>query len=180
MTKTKLDRDRNPILGEFFTTESVEERADSIVRESIQNSLDAAITLETKVHVRFAFGVADFNGNNFGEGLWEHVSAADTGGYLKGLGEQKESRFLVVEDFGTTGLREIQRIMSRRMTKVIRRKKTSSITSYMLKVNHVSPERIGVVGALENTPSLMLVARTLCLFIRLEAEARVKVEMGPW
>ena len=105
MTKTKLDRDRNPILGEFFTTESVEERADSIVRESIQNSLDAALNSETKVHVRFAFGVADFNGNNFGEGLWEHVSAADTGGYLKGLGEQKESRFLVVEDFGTTGLR---------------------------------------------------------------------------
>jgi len=105
VTKTKLDRDRNPILGEFFTTESIEERADSIVRESIQNSLDAALGVDRNVHVRFAFGVVDFNGNKFGEGLWEHVGAADTDGHLSDLSAQKESRFLVVEDFGTTGLR---------------------------------------------------------------------------
>ena len=36
-----MHKDRDPVLGEFFTTDSIKTIADSIVRESIQNSIDA-------------------------------------------------------------------------------------------------------------------------------------------
>ena len=74
------------------------------MRESIQNSLDAAAEGNKTVHVRFAFGETDFNKENLGEGLWEHVYASDKEDSLVDLKKIKKSRFLVIEDFETTGL----------------------------------------------------------------------------
>ena len=53
--------------------------------------------------MRFAFGETDFN-RNLGEGLWEHVYASDKEDSLVDLRKIKKSRFLVIEDFETTGL----------------------------------------------------------------------------
>ena len=44
----------DPIEGEFFTTEALGSLNDALVREAIQNSLDAAVG-EGPVTVRFAF-----------------------------------------------------------------------------------------------------------------------------
>ena len=44
----------DPIEGEFFTTEAIGSITDALVRESIQNSLDAAAGNEPVV-VRFSF-----------------------------------------------------------------------------------------------------------------------------
>ena len=45
----------DPIEGEFFTTEALGSLNDALVRETIQNSLDAAIGNEP-VTVKFSFG----------------------------------------------------------------------------------------------------------------------------
>ena len=37
------EKTREPIQGEFFSTDAIRNHADALVRESIQNSLDAAI-----------------------------------------------------------------------------------------------------------------------------------------
>ena len=38
-----MSKQRDPIQGEFFNTDSIKNAADEIVREAIQNSLDAAV-----------------------------------------------------------------------------------------------------------------------------------------
>jgi hypothetical protein len=48
----------DPIEGEFFSTEALDSLADALVRESIQNSLDAR-RLDETLHVRFAFSGPD-------------------------------------------------------------------------------------------------------------------------
>ena len=40
-TQRPMAKHRDPIQGEFFSTESISSVADSVVRESIQNSMDA-------------------------------------------------------------------------------------------------------------------------------------------
>ena len=42
-TKQATDPIRNPIAGEFFTTEAVGNVAEALVREGIQNTLDARL-----------------------------------------------------------------------------------------------------------------------------------------
>lgn len=97
---------RNPIQGEFFSEEAVEAPAQALVREVIQNSLDARAGSEP-VHVRF--GVSPEEGLTteaahfwFG-GAWPHLRAEGNG--LRGVPpEPGACRFLTIEDFGTTGL----------------------------------------------------------------------------
>jgi hypothetical protein len=100
-----MEKHRDPIQGEFFTTESIESVADSVVRESVQNSLDAkALGVDGPVEVRFTVGrVPRAQVAPFLENLWPHVSACD--GEAGALERDSEVRFLAVEDFGTTGLR---------------------------------------------------------------------------
>lgn len=98
-----LFKQRDPIQGEFFATASIDSVADSIVRESVQNSLDACAEGRS-VSVRFLVGeTAKSEVEPLLRGLWPHVRACDeTAADLDGQGTV---RFLVVEDFGTTGLR---------------------------------------------------------------------------
>jgi hypothetical protein len=51
------DLNIDPVEGEFFATETLSGITDALVREAIQNSLDAAT--EEKVRVRFCLGRAD-------------------------------------------------------------------------------------------------------------------------
>lgn len=93
-----------PNAGQFFTPEGF---ADSLVRESIQNSLDARHQSE-KVQLRFHLSTDEealsaVDATRYLDGLWPHVEALEGG--REDLPENNSSMsFLVVEDFGTRGL----------------------------------------------------------------------------
>ncbi|MBL7963724.1 MAG: hypothetical protein JNM31_07745 [Flavobacteriales bacterium] len=99
------DKDRQPTQGEFFSSDAIDSLAKALVRESIQNSLDASPKEEPGL-VRVRFHIGSVNSSTakryFNDG-WKHFSAEDNG--LDDPPEQSEAcRFLLVEDFGTTGL----------------------------------------------------------------------------
>jgi hypothetical protein len=98
------DKDRQPMQGEFFTTESIDSIADSLIREFVQNSLDAADTQEP-VQVRMRLGTIPageaFLGQLFG-GLWDHVEAINEEAAALST---SDCHYLVIEDAQTTGLR---------------------------------------------------------------------------
>ncbi|MEO8358019.1 MAG: hypothetical protein ABI621_19105, partial [Chloroflexota bacterium] len=94
---------RDPIVGEFFSTDAIENPAQALVREGIQNALDACN--EKPVHVRIYCGnlTKKSQVSYWLNGAWEHYSAPKNG--LGNLPEKEsELSFLVFEDFGTTGL----------------------------------------------------------------------------
>ncbi len=103
---SKMRRDEmnvDPVLEEFFRGADLTE---NLVRESIQNSLDAKLETEKAVRVRFAFS-SSANELPYEEStmymhrLWPHLEAAAP---ADSPSEDEPMRFLVVEDFGTRGL----------------------------------------------------------------------------
>jgi hypothetical protein len=99
----------DPIQREFFTTEALEGGlTEALVREAIQNSLDAAQD-GRKVRVRFWLSGAGHAAphrevGRFFEGLREHLPAKGSG--LRHIpAEDAAVPYLVIEDFETTGLR---------------------------------------------------------------------------
>lgn len=105
-----LDKDDklvDPIQHEFFTTESVGELPEALVREAIQNSLDAKLAgSETPVRVRIYLSEAAGAVHNHGvffDGLQPHLEARGNG--LDNSPDLNRAlSFLVIEDFGTKGL----------------------------------------------------------------------------
>jgi hypothetical protein len=98
---------RNPIQGEFFATEAIEGPAQALVRESIQNSLDAnAGHGPVRLRIMVATGDRALPAQNVREvfdGAWPHYTASGNG--LRDAPRQDSScPYLVVEDFGTKGL----------------------------------------------------------------------------
>jgi len=97
----------DPIEGEFFTTEAIGSITNALVRESIQNSLDAAAGTDP-VKVRFSFFSVPENGseeirNLFIDGLGEHLEARHSG--LQEVPSLTSSlNYILIEDFGTRGL----------------------------------------------------------------------------
>lgn len=82
--------------------------ARSLVRESIQNSLDARQSPSTPVSVRFTLRSGSSAAEaskavSFFDGIWEHIHA-DTSGIDSPPNVRDRIPFLVVEDFGTKGL----------------------------------------------------------------------------
>lgn len=98
---------RDPIVGEFFSTEAIENPAQALVREGIQNALDALDKQNAKsVRVRIYCGKLKAKSESafWLSGAWEHYLAPKNG--LGNLPEKDtELLFLVFEDFGTTGLK---------------------------------------------------------------------------
>lgn len=97
---------REPIEGELFSAERPEDLAVPLVRESIQNSLDAG-TGEGPVLVRFRLGevtpsTAEFQ-LFFGD-LVPHLSSAGSGLETPPPRPRHPLRYLIVEDFETSGL----------------------------------------------------------------------------
>lgn len=102
---------RNPISGEFFSTEAVGNVTEALVREAIQNSLDARqehngkrVRAEVRIFLSEESAalptprVAHWFGS-----IWRHIQSPGNG--LRDQPSPSEiCPFLVLEDFGTTGL----------------------------------------------------------------------------
>lgn len=99
----------DPIEGEFFSTGALESLADALVREAVQNSLDARLSQAVPVRVRFTFPRAEeaLSGEAarpWLDGLRPHLEAPQSGlaEAPPGLGEPLS--WLLIEDFGSRGL----------------------------------------------------------------------------
>ena len=98
---------REAVQEEFFSADVIRGAADALVREGIQNSLDAA---ESASCVRINISLGELAPESdkraietFFGGSWKHFSAHDSG--LKSPPKENEpSRFIAFEDFGTSGL----------------------------------------------------------------------------
>jgi hypothetical protein len=109
--KQRNEKIRNPIQGEFFATDAIAGPAQALVRESVQNSLDAAQntpagTAPVRIRMLLRSGSDALPAGESQElfrGAWEHYAA--TGNGLRDPpGPDTPCNFLVVEDFGTKGL----------------------------------------------------------------------------
>lgn len=105
---------QDPIEGEFFTTQDVGDFSDALVRESIQNSLDAKLDKENPeqvVTVRFYFS-GKTNANDvslrnhpYFKGIYAHIISADNGLNKREIPAFSErTQYIVIEDFQTVGL----------------------------------------------------------------------------
>jgi hypothetical protein len=97
----------DPIEGEFFSTEALGSLSDALIREAIQNSLDAAL-LGEQVKVAITFSSSDQNlpasqSENYLRGLRSHLEAKESG-LIERVILTDPMDFLVIEDFGTRGL----------------------------------------------------------------------------
>ena len=105
-TRHDFGVETDPTQGEFFVNNEID-RSSALVRETIQNSLDARRDSTAPVEVRFSFHEgALFLGptllRDYLAGLVPHLRAC--GLDLDDI-DLHEPRFLLVEDFGTHGLR---------------------------------------------------------------------------
>jgi len=97
---------RDPIIGEFFSTEAIDNPAEALVREGIQNALDAKIGQEVRVRLFLAtedHAPAASQISRWFDGAWNHLYSKGNG--LREVPDKDDScPYLVFEDFGTTGL----------------------------------------------------------------------------
>ena len=106
------DSIRNPISGEFFSTEAVGEATEALVREGIQNTLDARCRYpdgsRSPARVRIflseeAMALSPTRSRYWFSTLWPHILAQGNG--LRNVPVlESPCNFLSFEDFGTTGL----------------------------------------------------------------------------
>ena len=106
--KPPRDTVREPIQGEFFSNEAIDNSTEALVREAIQNSLDNRSRSADKVVLRFVLcgGSAARSSREMStltDGLFEHL-AAPGNGLLHAVTVETRCPFLLIEDFGTTGL----------------------------------------------------------------------------
>ena len=106
--KTKDDMAVDPFQDEFFKTDSVGGFSHALLRETIQNSLDAKTRNSPNVRIlvsiyRSNAPINDGKYRNFFQGLTEHLSAPHNGLIDRPLPADSLD-FLVIEDFNTTGL----------------------------------------------------------------------------
>src|SRR5262245_7997749 len=103
------DTTREPIQGEFFATEAISNAAVALVREGIQNSLDAKRNgqcVRVKIRVSGAERAAAMEAvAPFLDGAWPHLEAERNGLHKDKVPKrQDDCLFLTFEDFGTSGL----------------------------------------------------------------------------
>lgn len=107
--KRKSQKSRDPMQASFFTNASIDDDTHALVREAIQNSLDAKSRLDSLTPVCVRFSLASHPAGSavmsryLPADAWSHFNADDNG--LKSPPTASDScRFLVYEDFNTDGL----------------------------------------------------------------------------
>lgn len=101
------EKERNPVTDPYFDKESIARPAQALVREAIQNSLDARSNGES-VRVRFflsgkKFALSPLDASTWLGEAWNHICSSDSG--IRRPPEHSEDcEFLVIEDFSTFGL----------------------------------------------------------------------------
>jgi len=101
-TLTEGELERSPHEEEFFNVGDID-KATSVVREVIQNSLDAKSPNSHPVHVKFLFGTHQkVSDDLYYKDLITHIGSC--GLPPTDYPTATEIRFLTIEDFGTTGL----------------------------------------------------------------------------
>lgn len=107
--KIRSQKSRDPMQASFFTNASIDDDTHALVREAIQNSLDANVdrNSDQPVKVRFSIGTHASNNNMMKRYIspeaWLHFNAEDNG-LREPPNSSDECRFLVYEDFNTQGL----------------------------------------------------------------------------
>jgi len=100
------DTTREPIQGEFFATEVISSTAEAVVREGIQNTLDAGEGEVVRVRIALSGTTGAAPADRMApylEGAWPHLQARSNG--LVNVPQPGSCcPYLVFEDFGTTGL----------------------------------------------------------------------------
>ncbi len=107
--KRPSDKTRDPVVSEFFSSDAIKNAGDALVREGIQNSLDARTSREARARVRlYVSGRAGALGaqehKKWFESAWPHFDAPKNGLRPGSVRKEAPCHFLVFEDFGTTGL----------------------------------------------------------------------------
>ena len=98
-------KNRNPVQDEFFNSSEALTEVSSLVRESIQNSLDAHKRVDDEEPVRVKFRLDSLDPsliNAYFDALDPHLRAGIPGG--SGLSQRADCPYLIVEDFNTSGL----------------------------------------------------------------------------
>jgi hypothetical protein len=108
--KMKDEKTRNPVSGEFFAQDAIRNAGEALVREAIQNSLDARPDRQNgKARVRLFIsgtttGLKSENHNKWFGTAWDHYLAPKNGLRPGLISPSKSCGYLVFEDFGTSGL----------------------------------------------------------------------------
>src|SRR3989344_782054 len=102
------DKRRDPIQGEFFSSETISDPGRALVREGIQNSLDAAIGNDSVLVRIYVSGKENARQSRdvgeFFAGGWGHFRAEPENGLREVPKDNEPCEFLVFEDFSTKGL----------------------------------------------------------------------------
>ena len=97
----------DPIEGEFFSTEILGSLSDAVIREAIQNSLDAGMPgQQVKIVITFPSPDQKLRADTaerYLDGLRDHLEAKSSG-LANGVDFERPMDFLLIEDFGTRGL----------------------------------------------------------------------------
>lgn len=107
--KKRSQKSREPMQASFFTNASIDNDTHALIREAIQNSLDAKVDKNSPepVKVRFSLGCHDINSGIMDKYIsneaWNHFNAPDNGLQNPKTKDDK-CHYLTFEDFNTTGL----------------------------------------------------------------------------
>lgn len=107
--KRYSQKSRDPMQASFFTNASIDEDAQALIRELIQNSLDAKCSLGAQLPVKIRIKIGTHTADSgvmdhyISPDAWRHFNALDNGLSSPPLATDA-CRFLVYEDFNTQGL----------------------------------------------------------------------------
>lgn len=108
--KTAGERTRDPVTSEFFSQKAIKNAGEALIREAVQNSLDARKDRKNgkariRIYVSGAKGALSPERHKhwFGS-AWSHYEAEKNGLRPNTIGKDIPCRFLVFEDFETKGL----------------------------------------------------------------------------
>jgi hypothetical protein len=107
--KRRSQKARDPMQASFFTNASIDDDTHALVREAIQNSLDAKADIGSTEPVRVRFSIGSHSTSSgimdryIPKDAWSHFNAEDNG-LSSPPRATDDCRFLVYEDFNTEGL----------------------------------------------------------------------------